>query len=224
MDEAAGRAAPHLLEPLKSASYSSPSPRVKRTHAANQMKSVQRANGSLAQSGARPQCGFHLLDSGKSSLYPSVLCRVKRTHIANQMKRVQRANGSLAQSGARPLCGLRLLDSGKSSLYPRGPRRVKRTHIANQMKRVQRVEDSLAQSGARPQCGFHLLPQRTPRGKHGKADMLAQKRSCAAPPTPFPVPRRDRRQKTHNPGVNQPSPITTRHPRTRYWRSRPMAE
>ena len=43
---------PHLLEPLKSASYSSPSPRVKRTHAANQMKSVQRANGSLAQSGA----------------------------------------------------------------------------------------------------------------------------------------------------------------------------
>ena len=176
MDAAAGRAAPHLLEPLKSASYSSPSPRVKRTHAANQMKSVQRANGSLAQSGARPQCGFHLLDSGKSSLYPSVLCRVKRTHIANQMKRVQR------------------------------------------------VEDSLAQSGARPQCGFHLLPQRTPRGKHGKADMLAQKRSCAAPPTPFPVPRRDRRQKTHNPGVNQPSPITTRHPRTRYWRSRPMAE
>ena len=52
VDAAAGRAAPHLLEPLKSASYSSPSPRVKRTHAANQMKSVQRANGSLAQSGA----------------------------------------------------------------------------------------------------------------------------------------------------------------------------
>ena len=52
MDAAAGRAAPHLLEPLKSASYSSPSPRVKRTHAANQMKSVQRVEGSLAQSGA----------------------------------------------------------------------------------------------------------------------------------------------------------------------------
>ena len=28
-------------------------------------------------------------------------------------------------------------------------------------------------------------PQRTPRGKHGKANTLAQKRSPAAPPTPF---------------------------------------
>ncbi len=179
---------------------------------------------ALWRSLGRPLCGFRLLDSGKSSLYPSVLCRVKRTHIANQMKSVQRANGSLAQSGARPLCGLRLLDSGKSSLYPSVLCRVKRTYIANQMKRVQRVEDSLAQSGARPQCGFHLLPQRSPRGKHFKANVVTQKRTKAAPPTPFPVPRRDRRQKTHNPEVNQPSPITTRHPRTRYWRSRPTAE
>ena len=53
------------------------------------------------------------------------------------------------------------------------------------MKRVQRVEDSLAQSGARPQCGFHLLPQRTPRGKHSKANAFTQKRTHAAPPTPF---------------------------------------
>ena len=61
-------------------------------------------------------------------------------------------------------------------LYPSTPPRVKRTHAANQMKRVQRVEDSLAQSGARPQCGFHILPQRTPRGKRHKANMLARKR------------------------------------------------
>ena len=45
----------------------------------------------------------------------------------------------------------------------------------------------MAQSGARPQCGFHLLPQRTPRGKHYKANMFTQKRAHAAPPTPFPV-------------------------------------
>ena len=77
------------------------------------------------------------------------------------------------------------MDSGKSSLYPSVLCRVKRTHIANQMKRVQRVEDSLAQSGARPQCGFHLLPQRTPRGKHSKANAFTQKRTHAAPPTPF---------------------------------------
>ena len=85
----------------------------------------------------------------------------------------------------QPQCGLRLSEPGKSSLYPSAPRRVKRSHTANQMKRVQRVEDSLAQSGARPQCGFHLLPQRTPRGKHSKANAFTQKRTHAAPPTPF---------------------------------------
>ena len=95
----------------------------------------------------------------------------------------------------QPQCALRLSEPVKSSLYPSALRRVKRTHAANQMKRVQRVEDSLAQSGARPQCGFHLLPQRTPRGKHRKVDMLAQKRTLPRrrlrSPRPF-VLRRDR--------------------------------
>ena len=88
-------------KPLKSSLYPNALRRVKSTHAATQMKRVQRANGSLAQSGARPQCGFHLLEPLKSPLYPSALRRIKCAHIANQMKRVQRANGSLAQSGAR---------------------------------------------------------------------------------------------------------------------------
>ena len=56
-------------------------------------------------------------------------------------------------------------------------------------------------------------PQRTPRGKHGKANVFSQKRTYAAPPTPFsafprlPFPRsfvlrRDRHKKTHHPEVN----------------------
>ena len=64
----------------------------------------------------------------------------------------------------------------------------KRYFAANPKKRVQRVEDSLAQSGARPQCGFHISPQRTTRGKHSKANAFTQKRTHAAPPTPFSVP------------------------------------
>ena len=74
--------------------------------------------------------------------------------------------------------------------------------------------ESNEESPGRPQCGFRILPQRTPRGKHGKADMFTQKRSCAAPPTPFSafprlfVPCRDRHKETHKPEVNQPSPIT----------------
>ena len=51
----------HLLEPGKSPLYTQAPSCVKRTHAANQMKRVQRANGSLAQVWGRPQCGFHIL-------------------------------------------------------------------------------------------------------------------------------------------------------------------
>ena len=32
-------------------------------------------------------------------------------------------------------------------------------------------------------------PQRTPRGKHYKANAVTQKRTYTSPPTPFPVPR-----------------------------------
>ena len=73
-------------------------------------------------------------------------------------------------------------------------------------------------------------PQRTPRGKHGKANMFTQKRAHTAPPTPFSVPRvpfvlrRDRHKETHSPEVNQQRPITARDPRTHYRRSRPTAE
>ena len=56
-------------------------------------------------------------------------------------------------------------------------------------------------------------PQRTPRGKHGKANTITQKRTYTAPPTPFPVPLvlcRDRRQKTRKPEVNPQSRIIVR--------------
>ena len=86
----------------------------------------------------------------------------------------------------------------------------KRYFAANPKKRVQRVEDSLAQSGARPQCGFHISPQRIPRGKHGKANTLAQKRTLLRrrlrSPSPrslvFFVLRRERHMKTRKPEVN----------------------
>ena len=41
---------------------------LKRTHTANQMRRVQRANGSLAQVWGRPQCGFHLLPRNTTRL------------------------------------------------------------------------------------------------------------------------------------------------------------
>ena len=184
MDAAAGRAAPHLLEPLKSASYSSPSPRVKRTHAANQMKSVQRANGSLAQSGARPLCGLRLLDSGKSSLYPSVLCRVKRTHIANQMKRVQRVEDSLAQSGARPQCGFHI----SPQRTPRGKRRNRLARPADQPPRAQTLLPALKPAKR------NIAPARNSRSYKARQRIAATAR-CSAQGhiLRFPIPARGHR-------------------------------
>ena len=55
-------------------------------------------------------------------------------------------------------------------------------------------------------------PQRTPRGKHSKANAVTQKRTYTAPPPPFPVfpfvLRRDRHKETHKPEVNPRNPIT----------------
>ena len=102
---------------------------------------------------------------------------------------------------ASTLRGLRLLEPDKPALYASPPRRVKSTHAANQMKRVQRANGSLAQSGARS-------PQRTPRGKHGKADMFTQNALCRAADSVLRVFRRDRRQKTRKPEVNQPPSMT----------------
>ena len=48
------------MNSAKSSLYLSPPPRVKRTHAATQMKRVQRVEDSLAQVWGRPQCGFHI--------------------------------------------------------------------------------------------------------------------------------------------------------------------
>ena len=120
----------------------------------------------------------------------------------------------------QPQCGLRLLKTVKSSLRLSPLRRVKRPHAATQMKRVQRANGSLAQSGARSPS---VLPA------ENIAKLMRSRKSALPPrrrlrsPRPF-VLRRDRRQKTRKPEVNQQSPITTRHPRTHEWRSRPTAE
>ena len=110
-------------------------------------------------------------------------------------------------------------ESVKAPLYPSDPPRVKRTHAANQMKRVQRggsaasTFDSLAQVWGRPQCGFHIQPPTDSPRKARQSQCVHAKTHSAAPPTPFsrsprpPVPRRDRRQKTRNPEMNQPSLI-----------------
>ena len=91
--------------------------RAKRTHAATQMKRVQRVNDSLAQSGGgrcaastlrSPTQRFvrigaivrphdlpnHKLEFGKSPLHPNGLRCVFRTHAATQMKRVQRGRSA----------------------------------------------------------------------------------------------------------------------------------
>ena len=121
------------------------------------------------------------------------------------------------------------LDSVKSSLYPSVLRRVKRTHITTQMKRVQRANGSLAQVWGR------AAPNGLPAENAAKpiwsrknalcraADSVLRVPSFSAFPRPF-VFRRDRHKETRKPEVNQQSPITTRHPRTHYRRSRPTAE
>ena len=74
------------------------------------------------------------------------------------------------------------------------------------------------------------------RRKAWQSQYVHAKTHSAAPPTPFSaslrsarflisfVLRRDRHKETYKPEVNQPSPITARHPRTHEWRSRPTAE
>ena len=116
----------------------------------------------------------------------------------------------------------------KPALYPSALRRVKRTHAANQMKRVQRVEDSLAQSGARNPSVLPAESMAKPICSRKNAlcraaDSVPHLFRSPAFPRPF-VLRRDRHKETRKPEMSLPSPITTRHPRTREWRSRPTAE
>ncbi len=63
---------------------------------------------------------------------------------------------------------------------------VKRTHAATQMKRVQRGRSAASTFGSLAQV-WDAESQRSPRGKRGKANMYTQKRTYAAPPTPFPA-------------------------------------
>ena len=104
------------------------------------------------------------------------------------------------------------------------------------MKRVQRANGSLEQVWGRGRSAASTFrPNGLPAENIAKL-MRSRKnalcraadsvlRSLRSPRSPVPfVLRRDRHKETHKPEVNQQSPITTRHPRTHYRRSRPMAE
>ena len=127
----------------------------------------------------------------------------------------------------QPQCGLRLLEPVKSSVYP-SPPSPRETHPRRDPNEESPESRRLFGAGLGARS-----PQRTPRGKHGKANTITQKRTYAPPPTPFPpfsafprpfVLRRDRHKETRKPEVNQQRPITARDPRTHYRRSRPTAE
>ena len=94
------------------------------------------------------------------------------------------------------------------------------TQPRRSVKRVQRVEDSLAQV-------WGAEPQRTLRGKRHKANMITQKRTHAAPPPSPASPRAPVGIATKNAQArSEPGNPDNRtgDPRTRYRRSRPMAE
>ena len=149
------------------------------------------------------------------------------------------------ESPGRPLCGFHLLP--RNITRPARPAAVRPPLIGAEQVSVIHSSPFLRETHPRRESneespesqwlfGAGLgarSPQRTPRGKHGKANMLAQKCPHASPPTPFSDPpqflrslvfRRDRRKETHNPEVNQLSSIIGWPLRTHYWRSRPTAE
>ena len=140
------------------------------------------------------------------------------------------------ESPERPLCGFHLLP--RNITRPARPAAVRPPLIGAEQVSVihsspflrethPRRESNEESPESRRLFGAGLgarSPQRTPRGKHGKANMFTQKRTYAAPPTPsppfsaFPRPfvlRRDRHKETHKPEMNLPSPITARPLRTR---------
>ena len=82
-----------------------------------------------------------------------------------------------------------------------------------------------------PHFAPNVLPaENTAKLIRSRKNALTPRRRLRSPSPPFsafPRPfvlRRDRHKKTRKPEVNQQSPITTRHPRTHEWRSRPTAE
>ena len=165
-----------------------------------------------------------------------MLCYAKRHCAANQKKRVQRANGSLAQVWGRAAPNGLPAESMARPIRLRKDAQAPRT-------RTNTTPPQREESPERRQCRFHIRlfgavwggrsaastfsPSVSPRGKHSKADVLTQKRSHAAPPTPFPaslrpfVLRRDRRKETHKPEVNQTSSITAQSHENALRRSRP---
>ena len=98
---------------------------------------------------------------------------------------------------SRPVCR----HAANSRREPMAKRRDRNASPNAREGRAAREAHSLTrpapeESPERPQCGFHFWlfgavwgaqPQRTPRGKHFKANAPAQKRTKATPPAPFPA-------------------------------------
>ena len=132
------------------------------------------------------------------------------------MKRVQRVNGSLAQVWGRPQCGFHI---SAPNVLPAenitGLMCLRKKALCRESNEESPESQWLfgAVWGGRSAAST-FQPQRSPRGKHGKANMIAQKRIYISPLTPFSVSprslvlRRDRHKETHNPEVNPQSPIT----------------
>ena len=149
------------------------------------------------------------------------------------------------ESPGRPLCGFHLLPRNitrparPAAVRPPliGAGQVSVIHSSPFLRKTPPHRESNEESPeSRRLFGAGLgarSPQRTPRGKHDKANMFTQKRTLPRRRLRSLVPRvlsvsfvlcRDRHKETHKPEVNQPSSITARHPRTHEWRSRPTAE
>ena len=136
------------------------------------------------------------------------------------------------ESPGRPLCGFHLLPRNitrparPAAVRPPliGAEQVSVIHSSPFLRETHPHRESNEESPeSRRLFGAGLgarSPQRTPRGKHDKANMVTQKRTLPrrrlrSPFSAFPRPfvlRRDRRQKTRKPEVNQPSSITARQP------------
>ena len=187
----------------------------------------------------QPQCGLRLLEPGGSFRVPGDgrQCRLPLRFAHATRLRAAAAerleSGRLSEQVSSLYSTTRPASRSAASTYwtRAGLRytRVKRTHITNQMKRVQGDESPWRRfGGAQPPTDS---PRKTLQSQYVHAKVHLHR--AAAPvlrvppfsafPRPF-VLRRDRHKETRKPEVNQQSRITTRHPRTHEWRSRPTAE
>ena len=197
------------------------------------MKRVQRANGSLAQSGARPQCGFHIqppTDSPRKTWQSQCACAKTHSHSAadfvpSSPRRLRVLSVSSVLRRDRHKETHKPEVNQPSPITARQPENARPTaeqernipqavlfgaHAANSRRdrtrafQVSVVPERPSPRETHPHCesneespesrwlfGAGLgarSPQRTPRGKHGKANVITQKRTHAAPPTSFPRP------------------------------------